>query len=144
MTILKVYNEPSTTLNVTNEVTRLVKVIQEGVQGRPGINGGNVYVTEDEPTGDIPEGSLWFNPLAQLMSVYHNAEWVTQLVDIHQTHEQLVPSAVWNISHGLNKHPSVSITDSSGDQVLGDVTYHNDESLTVSFSAPFSGYAHLN
>ena len=57
---------------------------------------------------------------------------------------QGIPSATWNITHNLNKFPSVTVVDSSKQIVIGDVTYTNVNSLVITFSAPFSGEAYLN
>lgn len=43
------------------------------------------------------------------------------------------------VTHNLGKYPVVSVFDSAGSQVEGDVTYTTLNQLTVSFSAPFSG-----
>jgi len=43
------------------------------------------------------------------------------------------------VNHNLNKYPSVTVISSAGDEVEGDVDYINNTSLTVSFTAPFSG-----
>jgi len=59
-------------------------------------------------------------------------------------HNQTVSSSTWNITHNLNKYPSVSVVDSSNEEVIGEVEYINSNSLTVKFSAPFSGKAFLN
>jgi len=37
----------------------------------------------------------------------------------------------------------VTVVDSAATVVIGDVTYNSDTSVTVSFAAPFSGYAYL-
>lgn len=60
------------------------------------------------------------------------------------THAQGVASAVWWITHGLNKSPSVTIQDSAGDTVDGDVTYTDPNNLVITFSAAFGGTAYLN
>jgi len=57
---------------------------------------------------------------------------------------QGIPSATWNITHGLNKFPSVTVVDTSKQIVIGDVIYTNTNSLVITFSAPFSGEAYLN
>ncbi len=57
---------------------------------------------------------------------------------------QGIPSATWNITHNLNKFPSVTVVDSSKQIVIGDVIYINTNSLVITFSAPFSGEAYLN
>ena len=60
------------------------------------------------------------------------------------THNQQQASATWSITHNMGCYPSVSVTDSAGSVVYGDVKYLNENSLTVSFIAPFSGVAYLN
>ena len=57
---------------------------------------------------------------------------------------QGIPSATWNITHNLGKFCSVTVVDTSKQIVIGDITYVNDNSLTITFSAPFSGQAYLN
>lgn len=59
-------------------------------------------------------------------------------------HEQLVAATTWTINHTLNKYPSVTVVDSGGTMVYGEVNYVSDSQLTVSFSAAFSGKAYLN
>ena len=57
---------------------------------------------------------------------------------------QGIPSATWNITHNLGKFPSVSVVDSRQQLMYGDTEYFNENSLTITFSAPFSGKAFLN
>lgn len=64
--------------------------------------------------------------------------------DKHYAHTQAVASAAWAITHNLNKYPAVTITDSAGDEVEGEVHYDSLNALTVKFSAPFAGRAYLN
>jgi len=59
-------------------------------------------------------------------------------------HRQLTSSAIWNIQHNLNDYPSVTVIDSAGSVVIGEVTYNSVNDLTITFSAPFSGTAYLN
>jgi hypothetical protein len=64
--------------------------------------------------------------------------------DKHYAHEQAIAAATWGITHNMNKYPSVTVTDSAGDQVEGEVHYNGLNSLTLKFSAPFAGKAYLN
>lgn len=57
---------------------------------------------------------------------------------------QLTPKKVWNIPHGLKKRPSVTIVDSGGTEVKGDVKYDDINNVTISFTSAFSGIAYLN
>lgn len=65
-------------------------------------------------------------------------------IDLTFTFVQNSPSSVWNINHNMGKHPSVTIVDSGGSQVIGDLVYVDSNNLTLSFSAAFSGKAYLN
>jgi len=53
-------------------------------------------------------------------------------------------ASTWTINHNMEKFPSVTVVDSANNYVVGEVTYTNNNSLTVSFSATFSGKAYLN
>jgi hypothetical protein len=64
--------------------------------------------------------------------------------DLHYTHTQAVPAAVWTVAHNLGKYPSVSVVDSGGTWVVGDVSYTSPNALTVSFGAAFAGTCYAN
>ena len=57
---------------------------------------------------------------------------------------QGTPAATWNITHTLNKFPSVSVVDSAGTMWYPAITYNSTTSITLEFSAAFSGKAYLN
>ena len=57
---------------------------------------------------------------------------------------QSTPSNVWVIRHGLYKHPSVTVTDSGGNEVVGEVEYIDMNVVKVTFASVFSGKAYLN
>lgn len=57
---------------------------------------------------------------------------------------QMVPSNIWNINHNLNQEPSVSVVDSSGKVVFGEVIYIDKNNIRIEFSSIFSGKAYLN
>ena len=58
-------------------------------------------------------------------------------------YQQTTPSAQWSISHTLNGYPLVTVTDSSGGQVFGDVTYPSASQVLINFTASFTGVASL-
>ena len=58
--------------------------------------------------------------------------------------EQAIPSNEWIIVHGLEKHPSVTVVDSAGTIITGEVTYIDMNTLRIDFQAAFSGKAYLN
>ena len=59
-------------------------------------------------------------------------------------HTQLSASKEWLVNHNLGKFPSVTVVDSAGTEVYGDIHYDNENQITIKFSAPFSGKAFLN
>jgi hypothetical protein len=64
--------------------------------------------------------------------------------DKNYVFDQAVAASTWVINHTLNKFPSVSIVDSAGTQVNGQVTYNSTSQITITFSSAFSGEAFLN
>lgn len=63
---------------------------------------------------------------------------------IAYTHLQSVSSSTWNIEHNLNFYPNVTTMDSTGAICEGEIVYTNQNSLTVTFLAAFSGVAYLS
>jgi hypothetical protein len=64
--------------------------------------------------------------------------------DANYVHSQTTPDDVWVISHNLGKFPAVDVVDSASTVVIGEVHYEDENSITVSFVAPFAGKAFLN
>lgn len=59
-------------------------------------------------------------------------------------HVQSASSATWNVTHNLGKMPSVTVVDSAGTKVIGEVEYVDDNNVTLKFKATFSGKAYFN
>lgn len=59
-------------------------------------------------------------------------------------HVQGSSSDTWNVTHALAKYPTVTVVDSGGSQVEGDVFYVSENAVILYFSAPFSGEAFFN
>jgi len=59
-------------------------------------------------------------------------------------HNQIISSNNWIISHGLDKYPSVTVVDTLGRIIQGDVQYVDLNHVVVSFTGQFSGQAFLN
>lgn len=64
--------------------------------------------------------------------------------DKNYYHVQSVASDEWIIKHNLGKYPAVSIIDSAGTQVQGEIKYSSLDEVIIKFSAAFSGKATLN
>jgi hypothetical protein len=59
-------------------------------------------------------------------------------------HTQQTPSATWTIAHNLNFHPNVTVVDSAGTIVEGEMTYVDQNNMILSFQSAFSGNAYLS
>ena len=64
--------------------------------------------------------------------------------DANHVHDQGVASSQWVIDHNLAKKCSVTVVDSAGTVVIGQVTYNSDNRCTLDFEAAFSGKAFFN
>ena len=73
-----------------------------------------------------------------------NAKAYTDNKTTTYIHYQTSPSNSWIINHNLTKHPSVTIVDSAGNVVIGDVKYIDNNTINVVFAGTFSGIAYLN
>lgn len=60
------------------------------------------------------------------------------------TYYQITPSDNWVIKHNLNRYPSVAIVDSSGNVVVGEVKYIDNNTINISLVGAFAGTAYLN
>lgn len=64
--------------------------------------------------------------------------------DRSYVHDQSVASATWTVTHNLGKRVSVTVVDSGGTTVIGQVRHDSDDQVTIFFSAPFGGKAYCN
>lgn len=59
-------------------------------------------------------------------------------------HVQGTSSATWTINHYLGWNPNVTVQDSGGSVVEGEISYTSVNTLTVTFSGAFRGDAYLS
>jgi hypothetical protein len=64
--------------------------------------------------------------------------------DLNFTFTQVTAASSWDITHNLGKFPSVSVVDSAGTNVVGQVDYGDENTLRINFTAAFAGVAYLN
>lgn len=65
-------------------------------------------------------------------------------IDQTFVYDQNSPCDEWVIVHNLGRFPSVSVIDSAGTVVVGEIKYLDKNRIVCSFSAPFIGTAYLN
>ena len=109
-----------------------------GTQGIQGVEGGGVSLQDVEDaianaaldtTDDLTEGAT---------NKYFTVNRVSY------AHTQGAASNSWVITHNLGFKPNVTVVDSAGNIVEGEITYTNTNSLTVSFASAFSGNAYIS
>jgi hypothetical protein len=132
-----------------------VIVSDSGVQGPrgPGVLNGS----------GAPEDTLGINgdfyldvafedgrPKYHLYGPKDNDVWPETYVDLFTlpesvyVHSQNTPLSSWVIEHNLEFFPNVTVVDSGGTQVEGNVVYNNINSVTIDFSTAFAGKAYLS
>jgi len=72
------------------------------------------------------------------------ATFTQQMQSSFGSYQQLASATIWTINHNLDRHPSVTVVDSGGTVVIGNVNYVTNNTLTITFTAAFSGKAYLN
>ena len=110
----------------------------QGTQGVQGVDGGGVTLQQLSEaiqgsalstTDDLSEG---------VTNLYFTAARVSYI------HTQGSASSAWNITHNLHFYPNITVQDSAGNIVEGEIAYTNSDSLVVTFSTAFSGEASLS
>ena len=101
---------------------------KEYVDSRVGVSAATIAFT---PTSEITSNTVQ----AAIEEVRAKSKYV---------HTQASADTTWSITHNLKFYPNVSIVDSALSHVIGEVTYINENSLTVSFTSAFSGKAFLS
>jgi len=102
-----------------------------------GGNSGNVIQIFQPAPGDVVEDIIYIPGYApggngggsQAVSYVHN---------------QGSASSTWTIHHNLNFYPNVTIQDSGGTIVEGEIAYTTRNTIIATFSAAFSGKAYLS
>jgi hypothetical protein len=88
--------------------------------------------------------SIAFTPTSEITSTTVQAAIEEVRAKSKFVHTQASSATTWSITHNLKFYPNVSIVDSALSHVIGEVTYINENSLTVSFTSAFSGKAFLS
>lgn len=59
-------------------------------------------------------------------------------------HTQGLASTSWDVVHNLNGFPNVSVVDSAGTSIEGEIVYVSANEIMILFTAPFGGKAYLS
>jgi hypothetical protein len=161
MTVYEVTVEESAANEVTIEEFRNVvttsastpnKIYIKIIAGAGGASGGTTFLTgETAPNTATGTDGNWYvqklsNGHARFFGPKASGAWPDHIPLTEATryiHTQGSASSSWTITHTLGGRPSVTVVDSTGTTVVGDVQYNSDTQVTLTFSAAFSGSAYL-
>jgi hypothetical protein len=112
------------------------------------VNGSNLFHDAGVPSDSVGnEGDFYLDTSAgKLYGPKGASSWAVEelsLIPKRFSFSQPVAATTWNITHDLDGFPSVSVVDSAGSIVVGDVEYNSTSSITVSFESAFAGTAYL-
>jgi len=100
-----------------------------------GSGGGGtdeVWINVDPPID--PAIELWYDPDAASVSA----------IPVSYFHTQGTAATTWTVTHNLGWYPNVTVMDSGGTTVEGDITHVSVNALTITFAGAFSGKAYLS
>ncbi len=134
-------------VTIDQQDPNLVYVSTVGIQGKDGSavipgagpptneigNAGDIYI-------DINTGYFWGPKGTEF---WPEEPFYAAGLTLRSIFTQAVPAAEWYIPHTLGGYPSVTIVDSSGTSVFGEVLYLSTTEVQVTFAVPFSGFAYL-
>jgi hypothetical protein len=102
------------------------------------------YATKEYVDSRTSSTNLVFTPTSEITSTTVQGAIEEVRAKSKYVHTQGSAATTWSITHNLKFYPNVSIVDSALSHVMGEVTYINENSLTVSFTSAFSGKAFLS
>lgn len=81
----------------------------------------------------------------------NNTEWfvVTEPVasstsDKNYVYTQTTPSDTWTVNHNLDKRCSVQVVDDTYKEIIADITWVSNNTVTVEFNTATTGYVYCN
>lgn len=122
-------NSVSVQSNESNTIT--VSEVSQAISVNE-VSGNNITVNETS-TGSV-----------RVSAVSSNIIKIGEGGDLNYVFTQSAPRQNWNVLHNLGKFPSVTVVDSGNSVIITDVSYTDENELTITFRSATSGKAYLN
>ena len=131
---------------LANISTRLrFDVNNQGLTPTEKLNGKtNLDLQNIDNTADLNKIVSILQQQAQMNAQNYANSLIVSASSASFSHAQNVASASWTVNHNLGFNPNVTVVDSSGSQVMGDIKHISANQLTINFNAGFSGSAYLS
>lgn len=114
-----------------------------------GAGGFTLHNEAGAPTASDGLDNDWYidSSTNRLYGPKASGAWSGTYIELTATQREIFTqgsaSTQWAITHALGGRPSVTVVDTSGTVVLGEVSYISDTQVQVDFTAAFAGYAYL-
>lgn len=59
-------------------------------------------------------------------------------------HTQSIPATTWVVTHNLGKRASIQVIDATGVDITAEITWDNDNQVTVRTNTPETGFVYCN
>jgi hypothetical protein len=102
------------------------------------------YATKEYVDSRTSSATIAFTPTSEITSTTVQGAIEEVRAKSKYVHTQASPATTWAVVHNLKFFPNVAIVDSALSHVVGEVTYTDENNLTVSFTSAFSGKAFLS
>ena len=131
---------------ISEELTQAIALADLRIENLTSLLDGESsgHVIEDSDGVTLPHRSVLKISGATIFDDSANDTTLVTVTSATYRHNQISAQSTWTIQHNLSKYPSVTVVDSSGEVVGGDVLYLDNNSVQVKFSGAFSGKAYLN
>lgn len=117
----------------------------------PNGNMSNGFILVPGTTGETPVETGDYNNLINMPSINDvvlkgnkTTSEIGIISDRTYIYTQTTANTVWRIPHNMDKYPSVTVKDSDGNIVIGELDYVDTNNVKITFSAAISGTAYLN
>ena len=134
-------------VSISETAANTVSVVAATFVNDAGASSNLLYSTGDPSDGLGTAGDFYIDTDAgKLWGPKGNTSWGSNplpLIPKRFTHTQSTSATSWTITHTLDGYPSVTVVDSAGTVVIGEVKYDSTSKVTISFEAAFAGKAHL-
>lgn len=114
------------------------KLLSEWIALNPILRVGEIAYERDTGKRKVGDGVTSWASLPYSLYVS------SVVTDTSYIYNQNTPSSFWDIFHNLGYYPNVTVVDSAGSNVEGDVAYVSQNHIQLTFAAGFSGRAFLS
>lgn len=99
-------------------------------------------IAEQDRVDAESDRDIFYNEMKAVTGIIYS-DGEGNLHTAEHLHIQSVAASTWTITHNRNTYPSVTVIDSAGNTVVGDVSYIDGNQLSISFNGSFTGKAYV-